>query len=286
MKRTIDINADMGEVWGVYAGPQQVWRAEWDRDETVLGPAKPLTGSDIDRILNVVSSVNLACGFHAGDPLAIKRYVQECVKRNLAIGAHVSYPDPSGFGNRSMSLSRPDLIAVIQYQLAALDGMVRMTGVSLRHVKLHGALYHDANTNPEVAETVYTAVAEYNPVLAIYGLPNGPLWEICRANGLHYACEGFPDRGYANDGSLLPRSQAAAMILDPEQIAKRATEMIIHGRLSADDSSTVVLDVDTLCIHPDTSGASEAAEYTRQMLESYGIVIAPVDTRKDEEVSD
>lgn len=274
MAREIDLNADLGEAWGVYPGPQQVWRADWDRLGGNLAPSEPLTAGDLDEILSVISSASLACGYHAGDPLAMKRYTVECVKRGISVGAHPSYPDLVGFGNRSMALSNDEIVSTVQYQIAALDGFARLAGVRLRHVKLHGAFYHDAHIRADVAAAVIAAVAEYASSLVVFGMPGSALAAACLSAGLRYANEGFPDRAYAPDGRLIPRSTPEAMIRAPKQVAERAVAMVVDGRVTASDGSTLALKVDTLCIHPDTPEAGKAAREVRKALEARGVVIA------------
>lgn len=276
MPVTIDINADLGEAWGVYPGPQQVWRVDWERGGKSLAPDDPLTGSDLEGILESISSANLACGFHAGDPLSLKRYIEACLTHGVAIGAHPSYPDQAGFGNRSMGISFDDLVAVLQYQIGALDGLVRMVGGRLSHVKLHGALYHDAHAKPEVADAVCEAVAQYDPGLRIFGLPESLLQAACSARGLAFSREGFPDRAYLPDGQLQPRSQPNAVVTDPDQVAKRGLSMVVEGRVQAINGSTYALHIDTLCIHPDTPQAAASCRRLRLALETSGItVLAP-----------
>lgn len=272
MSRTIDINADMGEAWSVYPAPQQVWRAEWEQTGGPLGPQEPLGGPDIQRVLKHASSVNLACGMHAGDPLSIRQYVQWCVDAGISIGAHPSYPDPLGFGNRSMVVPFRELVAVIQYQLAALQGITRMLGGRLNHVKLHGALYHDAHVKQEVAEAVTEAVREFDPELYVYGLPDGKLHAATQAAGLRYIREGFPDRTYLSDGNLKPRSFPDALITTPTEVAQRGLNIADNG-VTADDGSIVELQVDTLCIHPDTPGAPQGIESLRALLEAHDFKI-------------
>jgi len=276
MSRKIDLNADLGETLGVYPGPQQVWRADWDRAGGSLAPSEPLTGSGLAEILAVISSASLASGYHAGDPVAIKRYAIECVKRRISIGVHPSYPDLVGFGNRSMALSNDELISMLQYQIAALDGFARLAGGELRHVKLHGALYHDAHTRIEVARAVSAAIAEYASSLIVFGLPGSALSAACLSAGLRYANEGFPDRAYAPGGNLVPRSKPESMICVPEQVAERAVSMVVDGCVTAMDGAILPLQVDTLCIHPDTPNAARAAREVRKALEAHGVVVASV----------
>jgi UPF0271 protein len=276
MAREIDLNADLGEAWGVYPGPQQVWRSDWDRGAGGLAPSAPLSGGSLDEILAVISSASLACGYHAGDPVAIKRYAIECVTKGISIGAHPSYPDPAGFGNRSMALSHQELVSAVQYQIAALDGFARLAGGNLRHVKLHGALYHDAHSRADVATAVAEAIAEYAPSLVVFGMPGSALDAACLAAGLRYAREGFPDRAYAPNGSLVPRSETESMICIPEKVAERAVSMAADGCVAASDGSTIALTVETLCIHPDTPNAPKSAREVRRALEARGIAIARI----------
>lgn len=268
----IDLNSDVGEAWGVFPAPQQVWRAEWERGDTEPASEQPLTGSTITGVLRQLSSVNLACGMHAGDPLSIQKYLAQCVSLGLGIGAHPSYPDLLGFGNRSMALPPQELVAVIQYQLAALDGLTRLAGGALQHVKLHGALYHDAGQDPDVATSVVKAVQEYNPSLLIYGMPDTPLHKETERAGLKFIREGFPDRTYLPSGRLKPRSLPGALITQPNDIAAQGASLA-RGTVLAEGGVQIEVQIDTLCLHIDTPGVPQGLALLREQLINGGTPI-------------
>lgn len=238
MDKTIDLNCDIGESYGA-------WRM----------------GDDI-ALLDIVSSANVACGFHAGDPTTIAATVQAAADRGVAVGAHPSYPDLAGFGRRSMELSREDVESGILYQIGALAAFAKATGTRLSHVKPHGALYNDAARNAPLSQAIASAVARFDPELVLVGLPGSELLAAGRAAGLKTAAEGFCDRAYEPDGSLRSRDKAGAVYSDPDKAAKQALELARDGH------------VQTLCIHGDTPGAPAMALAVRAALRDGGYTIA------------
>jgi 5-oxoprolinase (ATP-hydrolysing) subunit A len=248
--RRIDLNADLGEGFGV-------WR---------LG--------DDDALLGVVSSANVACGFHAGDPSIMRRVCERAVAGAVAIGAQVSYRDLAGFGRRFLDVAPAELADDVLYQLAALDGIARAAGGRVTYVKPHGALYNATVTHEEQARAVVDAVARFDPSLAILGLPGSALLERAGHAGLRGVPEGFADRGYTAEGALLPRDQPGALIEDAALVAERAVRMAVDGVVVAVDGSRVAVDVASVCVHGDTPGAVGIARAVRAALTAAGIDVA------------
>ena len=253
-RATIDLNADVGESVG-----------SW-----------PM--GDDEHLIPLVSSVNIACGFHAGDPLTIERTIRLAIDGKAAIGAHPGYPDLVGFGRRDLDMAPDELEAALIYQIAAIAGLARAAGAELRHVKPHGALYNRAAQDERLAGSIARAVRRFSPQLILVGLAGSRLVEAGRAAGLTVAAEAFPDRAYEPDGSLRSRQLPGAVLTDSAVIAARAVEMARNGTVTATDGTVVPLRADTLCLHGDTPGAAEHARAVRDALEAAGVTIAPVAT--------
>jgi 5-oxoprolinase (ATP-hydrolysing) subunit A len=219
----IDLNADLGEAFGAWS----------------MG--------DDDALLDVVTSANIACGFHAGDPSTIRRTVAAAVARGVVIGAHVSYPDLVGFGRRQLDMAPDDLAAAVTYQIGALDGFCRAAGTAVRYVKAHGALYHRIASDPTAAEAFVGACHDYDATLMLLGQPIGATAEPARRAGLTVIAEGFADRAYRDDGTLLPRSEPGAVHHDVDVIVRQAIELAAAGV------------VRSICVHGDTPSAVSAA---------------------------
>ncbi|MGY1835316.1 LamB/YcsF family protein [Blastococcus sp. SYSU DS0510] len=247
----IDLNADLGEGFGV-------WR---------LG--------DDDALLEVVSSANVACGFHAGDPVTMRRVCTAAVAAGVAIGAQVSYRDLAGFGRRFVDVAPGELAADVLYQLAALDGVARACGGRVSYVKPHGALYNAVVHHAAQAGAVVEAVAAYDPGLPVLGLPGSVLLGSAAAAGLPTVAEGFADRGYTPEGTLVPRGSAGALVHDPEAVAERAVRMAAEGAVVAVDGSLVRVEVGSVCVHGDTPGAVDLARSVRAALEAAGLAVGP-----------
>ncbi|WP_236832999.1 LamB/YcsF family protein [Blastococcus sp. KM273128] len=247
----IDLNADLGEGFGV-------WR---------LG--------DDDALLEVVSSANVACGFHAGDPLTMRRVCAAAVAAGVAIGAQVSYRDLAGFGRRFLDVAPDELAADVLYQLAALDGVARASGGRVSYVKPHGALYNAVVHHAVQARAVVEAVTAHDPGLPVLGLPGSLLLRTAADAGLPTVAEGFADRGYAPDGTLVPRGSAGALVHDPAVVAERAVRMAAEGTVVAVDGSVVQVEVASVCVHGDTPGAVDLARSVRAALETAGLRIGP-----------
>lgn len=248
----IDLNCDLGESFGRYQ-----------------------LGEDA-AMLNVVTSANIACGLHAGDPVVMKRTVELAARRGVAIGAHPGYPDLQGFGRREMNLAPDEVEAFILYQLGALAGFARAAGAPLAHVKPHGALYNAAARDAELAAAIARAVASFDLQLIMVALPNSALAQAAAAAGLRVACEGFADRAYRADGSLAPRSMPGAVIHDPARVAERAVQMVTRGQVETIEGQMLSLHVDTLCVHGDTPGAAHVAATLRAALQTAGVEIIPL----------
>ena len=249
--RRVDLNADLGEGFGV-------WR---------LG--------DDDALLGTVTSANVACGFHAGDPSIIRRVCTGAVASGVAIGAQVSYRDLAGFGRRFIDVAPGELADDVLYQLAALDGIARVTGGRVAYVKPHGALYNAVVGHHAQARAVIEAVAAYDPGLAVLGLPGSALLRAAESAGLRPVAEGFADRGYTADGALVPRREAGALVTDPSEVADRAVRMAAEGVVAAVDGTTVAVRVESVCVHGDTPGAVELARAVRGALETAGLTVTP-----------
>lgn len=248
----IDLNADVGESFG------------------------PWPMGDDARLIPLVSSVNVACGFHAGDPTTIERTVRLAAGAGAAVGAHPGYPDLAGFGRRELAMPAAELEAAILYQVAAVAAFARDAGVDLHHVKAHGALYNAAARDEALAATVARAVRRWSRDVVLYGLAGSRLLDAGRAAGLAVAAEAFPDRAYEADGSLRARSRPDAVLTDSDAIAARAVSMARDRRVVAVDGSIVALDAQTLCLHGDTPGAAAHAAAVRATLEAAGIGVRPV----------
>lgn len=248
----IDLNCDLGESFGRY---------QLGEDAAMLG---------------VVTSANIACGLHAGDPVVMKRTVELAARRGVAIGAHPGYPDLQGFGRREMNLAPDEVEAFVLYQLGALAGFARAAGAPLAHVKPHGALYNAAAREAELAAAIARAVASFDSQLIMVALPNSALAQAAAAAGLRVACEGFADRAYRADGSLAPRSMPGAVIHDPARAAERAVQMVTRGQVETIEGQMLSLHVDTLCVHGDTPGAARLAADLRAALQAAGVEIVPL----------
>ena len=249
---TVDLNADAGESFGRWAVA----------DEAALFPQ--------------LSSVNLACGFHAGDPLGLLRSIDLAATHGVAVGAHPGFPDLAGFGRREMRLSDAELEADTLYQLSALDGLLRVRGLRMHHVKAHGALYLQMMRDARVTAVFARAVTRFDPQLPVVLLA-GPGGEVMRsaaeAAGAHVVAEAFPDRAYLGDGRLAGRDTPGALIHDPGLIAERAVALATGRPLAAADGDEVTISCQTLCIHGDSASAPAAARAVRQALAAAGVAV-------------
>lgn len=247
----MDLNADLGEGFGI-------WR---------LG--------DDEGLLDVVTSANVACGFHAGDPGTMRRVCATAATRGVAIGAQVSYRDLAGFGRRRIDYTFDELRDDVLYQLAALDGIAHVEGARVAYVKPHGALYHTATDDPSQASAVIAAVVEYDPELAVLGLPDSQLLRAAADAGLAVVAEGFADRGYLPDGRLVPRSRPDALVTDLDLVTARAVRMALDDEVVAIDGTVVGQRIGSICVHGDTAGAVALAAAVRSALTGSGVRLAP-----------
>ena len=250
--RRIDLNADLGESFGVY------------------------TLGDDDALLRSVTSASIACGFHAGDPSTMARTVRQAAAAGAALGAHPGLPDLAGFGRRRMALSPPEVRDLVTYQIGALAGFAARAGQALQHVKPHGALYSMAEEDPKIAEAIALAVQDWPEPLILVGLSGGRLIAAGQALGLVTASEIFADRAYLADGTLAPRSAPNSVLYDLDAVAARITLWAREGIIQATDGSLIAPEAATICLHGDAPNAPARAERVRQALEAEGIAVLPM----------
>lgn len=249
MKR-IDLNCDLGESFGA-------WHM-----------------GDDDALLALISSANIACGFHAGDPAIMRRTVEQAVKQGVAIGAHVSLPDLQGFGRREMNVSADEVQAMTLYQIGALHAFAQAAGTRLAHVKPHGALYNMAARDRSLAEAIARAVHAFDPQLQLFALAGSALIDAGRAVGLPVAAEAFADRRYLADASLQSRREAGAVIDDASMATAQAIGIARDGVVQAANGQQIKLHADTLCLHGDGAHAVALAQQLREALRRSGLCIA------------
>ena len=247
----VDLNADVGESFGRYQ----------------LG--------DDRRLLRVVTSASVACGWHAGDPGVIRATLALAREAGVSVGAHPSFPDRQGFGRRELQMAPAELRDAVIYQVAAVAGMAAVEGVRLRHVKAHGALYNMACRDRQVAAAIVEAVVSLDRTLAIYALPASALADAAQQAGLAVMPEGFLDRAYEADGSLTPRGRPGAVIEQPDVAAARAVDWMRTGTVVTRTGEQIALPVKALCVHGDTDGAVALATAVRQALEAAGVQLPP-----------
>lgn len=247
----IDLNSDIGEGFGP-------WRM----------------GDDM-ALMDVISSANIACGFHAGDPRTMENMVAAAVERNVAIGAHVSYPDRVGFGRRAMRLSAREIITDVLYQIGALDGLARAAGGRVTYVKPHGALYNRMAVAENEARAVVEALRRYGN-LRLVTLPSPVVQQAADAAAVPIAIEAFADRAYTHDGTLVPRTEPNAVIHDSQAVVARVVRMARDGIVRSRDGVELSVSPQTLCLHGDTPGAAALATAIRAGLEDAGIDIGPI----------
>ena len=247
----IDLNCDMGESFGRY-------RLGFDAE-----------------VMPLISSANIACGFHAGDPVVMRNAVQLAVERGVALGAHPGFPDLAGFGRRQMQLSVEELHNMLIYQIGALMGFARVFGASLQHVKPHGALYNMAAYDEKTGVTIVNAILELDQDLVVFVLAGSRLLKIVREAGLRVAREVFADRAYQDDGTLVPRQQDGAVITDSSAIVDRVLKMVLDRKVTTLTGTEIDLEADTICVHGDTPGAVEHIKRIVSALQQEGISITP-----------
>ncbi|OBA70843.1 hypothetical protein A5641_11850 [Mycobacterium sp. 1554424.7] len=243
----IDLNADLGEGFGV-------WR---------LG--------DDDAMLGIVSSANVACGFHAGDPAGLLRVCRSAAGRGVRIGAQVSYRDLAGFGRRFIDVAPDDLVADVVYQIGALQAIAHAAGSAVSYVKPHGALYNTIVTNREQAAAVAAAVHLVDPALPVLGMAGSAFFDEADRVGLRTVAEAFADRAYRPDGQLVSRREPGAVLHDPAAIGERVVTMVTSGRVTAIDGTQIPVGVESVCVHGDSPGAVQIAAAVRDRLTAAGI---------------
>jgi UPF0271 protein len=244
--REIDLNADVGE-------------------------GDPETD---DALLRLVTSANVACGLHAGDAHSMRATVGLAMRHSVAVGAHPGYDDREGFGRRPMQLSAADIKDLLLYQLRALDAIARSEGAIVRHVKPHGALYNQAETDDALAVAIIGAVRAFDSNLRLVGRAGSAMALAAAAVGHPFTPEAFADRRYRADGSLLPRSERGAVLTDPEEVARQVRSLVTHGEVVASDGSHVPVAFETLCLHGDTPGSTVLAARIRHELHALGVGVS------------
>ena len=245
----IDLNSDLGESFG-----------PWPMGQDAV-------------LMDSISSANVACGFHAGDPGAMRATIALAREKGVAIGAHPGFQDLVGFGRRELKATPAEVEDLVLYQVAALAGMASAQGVRLQHVKAHGALYNMACRDRALADAIARAVAAFDRSLILFGLPNSELLRAGEAAGLSVAAEVFADRAYDPDGSLTSRTKPGSVIHDTPKVVERAIKMVRDKQVIAVNGSAIALQADTICLHGDTPGAAALAREIRRGLESAGIRI-------------
>jgi UPF0271 protein len=234
-------------------------------------------GMDDAELLPYVTSANIACGMHAGDPSTMDQTVDLALSRGVRVGAHPGYPDRANFGRVMMEMSADEIENLVVYQVAALAGFVRSRGGRLTHVKPHGALYHSGAEFPDVARAIAEGVRRIGTDLVLVGAAGSMLIGAGQDVGLPVAEEAFADRHYRADGTLVPRGRPGAVITDPEEAAEQAVRLARDGVVIAEDSSRISLRADTICLHGDTPGAAQIARKIHERFRITGIRIAPLD---------
>lgn len=245
----IDLNSDLGEGFG-----------NWDFGDDAA-------------MLEVVTSANIACGFHAGDPRHLLQTCRQAADRGVRIGAQVGYRDLAGFGRRFIDVEPADLIADVRYQIGALDGLARSVGSCVSYVKPHGALYNTVVSHTEQAAAVVEAVRGYDRELGVLGLPGSDLLALSEAAGLRVYTEAFADRAYTPQGELRSRRLPGAVITDLAVIAARIRRLVTAGEIICDDGSVIPMAADSICVHGDTPGAVEMSAAVRDVLDGVGVEV-------------
>jgi len=253
MKRlAIDLNSDVGEGFGPYR-----------------------IGED-EQLFPHITSANIACGFHAGDPDTMRKTLELAAKHGVAVGAHPGYPDRQHFGRVPLPYSPAEVVNLVLYQIGALQGLAQTVGVSLQHIKLHGALYHQAAEDRLLAELLLDAIVRYHPPLIIVGSPGSMLQKEAEERGLDFAAEGFADRAYADDGKLVSRMKTNSLLNNPELAAEQAISLAKERSVTTESGKKIEMKVQTICIHSDTPGAGQIASVVRERLEQAKIALEPL----------
>jgi UPF0271 protein len=252
MTDRVDLNCDMGESFGAYR-----------------------IGAD-EEVFPYITSANVACGFHGGDPSVMRSTLARARERGVAVGAHPGFPDLIGFGRREIDASPQEVYDLVVYQVGALLGFTNAARMTMQHVKPHGALYNMAVVKPELAGAIARAVRDVDRELILFGLPGSHLISEGESVGLRTAAEAFADRNYMNDGSLVPRRRPDAQVHDPDEAVARAIRMVRDGKVRSVDGEEISLHVDTICIHGDGPHAAECAQRLRAAFDAADIAVAPL----------
>jgi len=251
----MDINCDMGESFGAYK-----------------------LGLD-EEVIKYITSANIACGYHAGDPLVMERTISLAKEHRVSVGAHPSFPDLMGFGRRNMDATLPEIKGYVIYQIGALQAFAKAQGLRVEHVKAHGALYLMAVEDEEISEALVEAIASVDKDLifvALAGSKGEKMTKIGEKLGLRVAYEAFPDRAYTPEGALVSRRQPGAVIKEPDVVAQRALMMAKEGKVVAIDGTEIPLQAETLCVHGDTPGAVNLVKNIRETLTEAGVEVIPL----------
>ncbi|MDR1569307.1 MAG: 5-oxoprolinase subunit PxpA [Oscillospiraceae bacterium] len=243
----IDLNSDLGESFGAY------------------------TIGDDARVIPLITSANVACGFHGGDPVVLRDTIARCIESGVSIGAHPGYPDLQGFGRRPISMSVSDAEAFTAYQVAAVYGMCKAQGARLIHVKLHGALYNRAGADYPLARAICESIIRIDPELILLALSGSEMVRAARDVGMRVAQEAFADRAYEEDGSLVARTKPGAMILDESEAVRRVVEMVRGGTVEAITGKRIPIQADSICVHGDNEHALAFVKRLREALEAASV---------------
>lgn len=249
MKGVVDLNSDIGEGFGAY-----------------------VMGLD-EEVIKHVTSVNLACGWHAGDPLIMEKTVKEAIKNNVAVGAHPGYPDLMGFGRRNLDVSPSEARAYMIYQLGALSAFAAANGEKIQHIKLHGAFYNTACVKPELAEEVISGILDVDKDIILLALSGSYIAKRAKERGLRVAQEVFADRAYNSDGTLVSRKLPGAVIHDKDVAIQRIKKMVLEGKVIAADGNEIEIVADSICVHGDNPEAVEFVRVIRENLIAEGIEV-------------
>lgn len=252
MSKMVDLNSDLGESFGAYK-----------------------IGMD-EEVIKLVSSANVACGFHASDPVVMKKTVSAALKAGIGIGAHPGFPDLMGFGRRNMVISPDEAYAYVTYQLGALSAFCAQQGASIQHVKPHGALYNMAGKDYKLAEGICRAIYDFNPEIILLGLSGSQMINAGRDIGLKCANEFFADRAYEDDGSLRARTKEGSMIEDENEAIERVVKVLKTGYVTTYSGNELELKIDSICVHGDNAHALEFVKIIRSRLAEENIEIAPL----------
>jgi UPF0271 protein len=252
MRVAVDLNSDVGESFGMW------------------------TLGDDTHVLDHVTSANVACGFHAGDPQVMLATVRAARDRGVAVGAHPGYPDLVGFGRRAMTCTPDEVYAFCLYQIGALAALCRAEGVSLCHVKAHGALYNQSAKDPYLAHALAQATRDAAPALILLGLPRSQHETAARETGIPFAAEAFADRAYQADGSLVARACEGSVLHDPEAIAARVIRMVTDGTVETAQGEVVTIRADSICVHGDNPAVCQILETVHRALDEAGVHVSPL----------